>query len=78
MMEEVHKAVLKRKRVCNDDDVIVPDEIRDCNIAPILVQRFQIQYRWMSSKGSPESHFPECASLLFIWCSLCTLLIGDS
>ena len=41
-MEEVHKAVLKRKRVCNDDDVIIPNEIRDHNITPVLVQRFQI------------------------------------
>ena len=32
-MEEVHKAVLKRKRVHNDDDKIVPvpDKIRDRN-----------------------------------------------
>ena len=37
-MEEAHKAVLKRKRVHNDD-VIVPDKIRDCNITPILVWR---------------------------------------
>ena len=30
-MEEAHKAVLKRKRLHNDDDVIIPDEIRDRN-----------------------------------------------
>ena len=43
-MEEAHKAVLKRKRVCNDDDKIVPvpDKIRDHNITPVLGWRFQI------------------------------------
>ena len=41
-MEEVHKAVLKGKRVCDDDNVIIPDKIRDHNITPVLVQRFQI------------------------------------
>ena len=29
MMEEVHKAVLKRKRVCDDKIIPVPDKIRD-------------------------------------------------
>ena len=30
-MEEAHKAVLKRKRVCDDKIVPVPDKIRDHN-----------------------------------------------
>ena len=30
-MEEVHKAVLKRKRVHDDKIIPVPDEIRDHN-----------------------------------------------
>ena len=34
-MEEVHKAVLKRKRVHDDKIIPVPDEIRECNITPI-------------------------------------------
>ena len=41
-MEEVYKAVLKRKRVCDDEIVPVPDKIRDRNITPVLVRRFQI------------------------------------
>ena len=41
-MEEVHKAVLKRKRVHDDKIIPVHDKIRDHNITPILVQRFQI------------------------------------
>ena len=36
-MEEAHKAVLKRKRVHNDDDVIVPDKIRDHNSVAIFI-----------------------------------------
>ena len=37
-MEEAHKAVLKRKRVHDGDDEIipVPDEIRDRNILHIM------------------------------------------
>ena len=31
VMEEAHKAVLKRKRVHDDKIVPVPDKIRDCN-----------------------------------------------
>ena len=37
-MEEVHKAVLKRKRVHDDKIIPVHDKIRDHNITPILVQ----------------------------------------
>ena len=44
-MEEVHKAVLKRKRVHDNKIVPVPDEIRDCNITSVLVWRFQIRHR---------------------------------
>ena len=35
-MEEAHKAVLKRKRVCDDEIIPVPDEIRDRNSAHSL------------------------------------------
>ena len=41
-MEEAHKAVLKGKRVHSDKIIPVNDKIRDCNITPVLVQRFQI------------------------------------
>ena len=34
-MEEVHKAVLKRKRVHDDEIVPVPNEIRDHNTAGV-------------------------------------------
>ena len=77
VIEEVHKAVLKRKRVHDDKIVPVPDKIRDRNITPILVQRFQIWHRWMSPKGSPDPHFLECVPFLFVWCSSCMSSIGD-
>ena len=42
VIEEAHKAVLKGKRVHGDKIIPVPDKIRDHNITPILVWRFQI------------------------------------
>ena len=36
-MEEVHKAVLKRKRVCDDKIIPVPNKIRDCNIVYLVM-----------------------------------------
>ena len=35
-MEEAHKAVLKRKRVHDDEIIPVPDEIRDYNNSRVL------------------------------------------